>query len=467
MGNIDNEPIVPEADFLPEADVFSIWVSKKSRPSTKNGEPITVQYWEGCWDIPEAARAADDTRKRPQITASSSISEADAEEKCRQKVLDFWLNRSDAVRQEARQAGNQVLTREQRRAAYTVQSFLEEYVRSKTNPNTAPENRWKENTAKRNETMLKMWIYPYLGDTLLTALTHEQVRIHFTETLPNILDDNDERRLGDRRIRGIYSVFRAGLKRAGAKGLMEEGEFLDIGIQMTFEPAGVPDDIDNLMWEMNALLQRPEVIADPLALRWALAYSGLRRGERAGLKWSDIDLQMGKMKIQRQLSYVAGRPDFLDERLKANEARTIDITAIIRPFLVAARERRDKLESPENAAKWNPRPDFADLVLLRETDGSAEKLNNDSELFHEFMEKYNVQYRNLSPGALRHACATFWANYGGPDGRGVSREMLRKFMGHSAKSNLDAYYARTSQDAMSREFGSAPVERPAKAPIKP
>jgi len=463
MGNIDNEPIVPEFDFLPEADVFNIWVSKKSRPSTKDGQPITVQYWEGCWDIPEAARSADDTRKRPQITASSTVSEADAEEKCRHKVLDFWLSRSDAVRKEARQGSPEVLTREQRRAAYTVQSFLEEYVRSKNNPNTAPENRWKENTAKRNETMLKMWIYPYLGSTLLTALTHEQVRLHFTETLPNVLNDNDERRLGDRRIRGIYSTFRAGLKRAGAKGLMEEGEFLDIGIQMSFEPAGIPEDIDNLMWEMNALLQRPEVITDPLALRWALAYSGLRRGERAGLKWSDIDLQMGKMKIQRQLSYVAGRPDFLDDRLKANEARTIDITAIIRPFLVAARERRDKLEASANAANWNPRPDFADLVLLRETDGSAEQLNNDSDLFHEFMATYQVQYRDLSPGSLRHACATFWANYGGPDGRGVSREMLRKFMGHSAKSNLDAYYARTSQDAMSREFGSAPVERSNKA----
>lgn len=459
MGAYENEPLIPETDFEPEADVFNIWVSQKSRPSTKNGQPITVQYWEGCWDIPEIARAADDTRKRPQITASSTVSEADAEEKCRQKVLNFWMTRTDGIRQEVFQKKPAELTREQRRAAYTVQTFLEEYVRSKTNPNTAPENRWKDNTAKRNITMLTMWIYPYLGDKLLTQITHEQVRIHFTETLPNILDDNDERRLGDRRIRGIYSVFRAGLKRAGAKGLMEEGEFLDIGIQMSFEPAGIPEDIDNLMWEMNALLQRPEVIADPLALRWALAYSALRRGERTGLKWSDIDLQLGKMKIQRQLSYVAGRPDFLDERLKANEARTIDITAIIRPFLVEARKRRDELEkSPD----WNPRPDFSDLVLLRD-DGSAEKLNNDSALFHEFMEKYHVQYRNLSPGSLRHACATYWANYGGPDGRGVTREMLRKFLGHSAKSSLDAYYARASQDAMSREFGSTPVQRPNQA----
>lgn len=221
------------------ADVFSIWVSKKSRKSTRDGEPITVRYWEGCWDIPDAAREPDDTRRRPQVTASSTISAEDAEEKCRQKVLQFWLERGQGIRDEQSSKRPAALTREQRRAAYTVKTFLEEYVRSKTNPNTDPQNRWAENTAGRNETMLKKWIYPFLGETLLTSVTHEQVRVHFTETLPNVLDDNDERLLGDRRIRGIYSVFRAGLNRAGAKGLMEAGEFLDIGIRMSFEPAGL------------------------------------------------------------------------------------------------------------------------------------------------------------------------------------------------------------------------------------
>ncbi len=457
MGEIDNEPIVSEADFYPEADVFSIWVSSKTRPSTKDGQPITVQYWEGCWDIPEVFRNAEDKRKRPQVTASSSSSSEDAEEKCREKVKKFWMDRLDGVRQETYQNKTAVLTKEQRRAAYTVQSFLEEWVASRTNPNTRPENRWADNTARKNRGMLEMWIYPYLGKTLLTALTHEQVRIHFTETLPNVLDNKDQRRLGDKRIRNIYSVFRTGMLRAGAKGLLKSGEFLSVGIQMSFEPAGMPEDIDHLMWEMNALLQRPDVIADPLALRWALAYGqGLRRGERTGLKWSDVNLVTGQMKVQRQMNYVPGRGDFLDERLKANEARTIEITSITRPFLVAALERRKALEASGN---WHPSEEFRDLVLLRD-DGMADKLNHDNERFHEFMNKYEVHYRELSPGSLRHACATYFANYGGADGRGVERPMLRRFMGHSAKSSLDAYYARASQIAMSREFGNIPVERP-------
>ena len=460
MGNIDAgymyEPIIPDSHFYPEADVFTIWVSKKSRKSTRDGQPITVQYWEGCWDIPDAAREPDDTRRRPQVTASSTVSAEDAEQKCRAKVLQFWLERGQGIREEKSSTRPAALTREQRRAAYTVKTFLEEYVRSKTNPNTDPQNRWAENTARRNQTMLEKWIYPYLGDTLLTSLTHEQVRIHFTEALPNVLDEYDERLLGDRRIRGIYSVFRAGLNRAGAKGLMQAGEFLDIGIRMSFEPAGVPEDIDNLMWEMNALLKREDVINDPLALRWALAYGqGLRRGDRAGLCWSDINLQTGKMKIQRQLSYVAGRADFLDPRLKANEARTIDITEITYPFLIAAKQRRLEIEASDS---WHPLREFRDLVLINDN-GTVPKLNSDSALFHMFMEKYNIQYRNVSPGALRHACATYFANYGGPDGRGVSREMLRKFMGHSPSSKLDSYYARASQEAMTREFGMNPNRR--------
>lgn len=98
MGDYENEPLIAEMDFVPEAEVFNIWVSQKTRKGTKNGQQVTVQYWEGCWDIPEVARAEDDTRKRPQITASSSESAADAEAKCREKILTFWLERSDGVR---------------------------------------------------------------------------------------------------------------------------------------------------------------------------------------------------------------------------------------------------------------------------------------------------------------------------------------------------------------------------------
>jgi hypothetical protein len=69
MGDYENEPLIAEMDFAPEAEVFSIWVSQKSRKGAKNGQSVTIKYWEGCWDIPEVARAQDDTRKRPQVIA--------------------------------------------------------------------------------------------------------------------------------------------------------------------------------------------------------------------------------------------------------------------------------------------------------------------------------------------------------------------------------------------------------------
>ncbi len=450
MGDYLNEPVVPADEFEPEAEMFRIWVSSKERNGTKNGQAVRIKYWSALWEIPREFRAPDDTRDRPSITASSTISKEDAEAKCRAKVVQFWQERAQHVREEVFERRPQRLTPQERAAGYTVQSFLEEWYASKTNPNTAPNNRWRENTARNNKTMLEKWIYPYLGSTPLTQLTHQQVREHFTETLPSVLDENDNRKLSDQRIRGIYSTFKAGMNRASGKGLLPDGEYLDIGIQMTFEPAGVDENIDNLMWDMNALLQRPDVLSDPLALRWALAFGqGLRRGERCGLKWSDIDLQAGRMTVQRQLSYIVGQGDFLDERLKAGEKRTITITPITRPFLERALERR---KSEQALSNWSPREGFEELILLRE-DGSVENLNHDNALFHDFMNKYGITYANLSPGALRHASATYWANYGGPDGRGVPRERLRQFLGHSPSSKLDAYYARATQQAMDDDFG--------------
>lgn len=450
MGDYLDEPIVHEDEFEPEADVFRIWVSHKSRQGTKKGQTVHIEYWLAIWEIPREFRAADETRARPNVSASSPISRDDAEAKCRAKVVKFWQTRAEHVRQETRENRPKRLTKDERKATYTVQSFLEEWFASKTNPNTGPQNRWRPNTARGNKTKLEKWIYPYLGHYRLTDLTHEQVRVHFTETLPGVLDSNDERVLSDQRIRGIYSTFKTGMMRASGKELIPIGEFTEVGIEMTFAPAGVPEDIDDLMWEMNALLKRQDVIDDPLALRWALAYGqGLRRGERCGLKWSDIDFQSKRMTVQRQLSYIVGQGDFLDERLKAGEKRTITITPITLPFLQAAAKRR---ELDKSSANWSPREGFDDIILLREN-GSIENLNHDNALFHEFMRKYEISYSNLSPGALRHAFATYWANYGGQDGRGVSRERLRQFLGHSPDSKLDAYYARTSLIALDDDFG--------------
>lgn len=452
MGDYADEPVVPADEFEPEADMFRIWVSRKERNGTKNGKAVRIKYWLALWEIPRVVRDPNEQRTRPSITASSTVSKEDAEAKCRAKVVQFWQERATTAREEFVQAARKRATPAERAVSYTVQSFLEEWFASRTNPNTAPNNRWRENTARGNKTKLEKWIYPYLGHIPLTELTHAQVRLHFTETLPSVLDSNDQRVLSDQRIRGIYSTFKAGMNRASGKGLLPDGEYLDIGIQMTFEPAGVDENIDNLMWDMNALLQRPDVIEDPLALRWALAFGqGLRRGERCGLKWSDIDFRAARMTVQRQLSYIVGQGDFLDERLKAGEKRTIPITAITLPFLQAAAKRR---EAEKKSPAWSPREEFNDLILLRE-DGSAENLNHDNALFHEFMEKYGITYANLSPGALRHASATYWANYGGTDGRGVSRERLRQFLGHSAGSKLDAYYARASQAALDDEFGGS------------
>lgn len=150
MGDVNDDLLIPDTEFVPEPDMFQIWVSEKKRKGTKDGQPVTIKYWEGCWDIPIQARAADDTRKRPQITASSPHSAHDAEEKCRAKVLDFWLTRANGIQQETYRQTPANLTKEQRAASYTVKTFLEEWAASKSNQNIARENRWEPNTERNN-----------------------------------------------------------------------------------------------------------------------------------------------------------------------------------------------------------------------------------------------------------------------------------------------------------------------------
>ena len=66
--------------------------------------------------------------------------------------------------------------------------------------------------------------------------------------------------------------------------------------------------------------------------------TGLRRGELLGLKWSDIDLEKGDLRVQRQIGRIDGNG--------------IDVLGI--PGSLSVRFERQRQETPENNSEQNP-----------------------------------------------------------------------------------------------------------------
>ena len=66
--------------------------------------------------------------------------------------------------------------------------------------------------------------------------------------------------------------------------------------------------------------------------------TGLRRGELLGLKWSDIDLEKGDLRVQRQIGRIDGN----------------GIEALSIPGSLSVRIERQRRETPENNSEQNP-----------------------------------------------------------------------------------------------------------------
>jgi integrase len=89
--------------------------------------------------------------------------------------------------------------------------------------------------------------------------------------------------------------------------------------------------------EAQALLEA--LPADDRAL-WATAlYGGLRRGELRALRWSDVDLAGGVIRVERGWDDLEG-----EQQTKARNRRRVPITAILRDYLVEHRMATERDE---------------------------------------------------------------------------------------------------------------------------
>ena len=67
--------------------------------------------------------------------------------------------------------------------------------------------------------------------------------------------------------------------------------------------------------------------------------TGLRRGELLGLKWSDIDLEKGDLRVQRQIGRIDGK--IIEMPLKTKNAyRTLPLSADAIDVLMQQRKKR-------------------------------------------------------------------------------------------------------------------------------
>jgi integrase len=183
-------------------------------------------------------------------------------------------------------------------------------------------DRYKPSVIRSYETSLRLRVLPELGKRKVSEIRRRDVQ------------DLADRLLGERldpsTIRNTLMPLRAIFRRALARG--------DVAVNPTrgLELPAVRGRRDRIVSpdEAEALLTALPERDRPL---WATAlYAGLRRGELQALRWDDVDLANGVIRVERAWDVQEGP---IEPKSRAAHRR-VPIPAILRDYLVALRHRR-------------------------------------------------------------------------------------------------------------------------------
>jgi integrase len=187
------------------------------------------------------------------------------------------------------------------------------FLREQWLPGLAPQVR--PTTLHGYRTNLERYVVPRIGATLLQRLTPAHLNGLYAELLA--AGGRDGRPLGARTVQSVHMTVRKALGDAARWGLVARNV-------ATLASSPRPRRAEMRTWtagELRAFLEH--IAGDRLAALWTLAAStGMRRGELAGLRWADVDLQRGRVAI-RQTLVLAGRQVVTSEPKTSRGRRSV------------------------------------------------------------------------------------------------------------------------------------------------
>jgi integrase len=292
-------------------------------------------------------------------------------------------------------------------------------------------------TVREYSRMIERNVKPALGSVSLDKLTARHLDDFYRQL--------HDRGLSASSIRRHHSLLHASLHKAVQWELL-----LTNPADRATPPRRGPGRVSVPTVGQVALLMAEAEQRDP-ALAAAIAIgsvTGARRGELAALRWSDVDLEAGTLRIARALTVIKGQVS--EGATKTHQVRTISVDGALAGFL--AHRRAQQQEHADLVGVQLAKDAF---VLSPVADGSAPYMPD----------RITDNYRNLArrlgvPGhihELRHFSATL-AIVGGSDLRTVAGRL-----GHAQTSttlNIYSHLLEARDKELAQFLGQAVLGRP-------
>lgn len=161
--------------------------------------------------------------------------------------------------------------------------------------------------------------------------------------------------------------------------------------------------------------------------RWTVALAlGLRQSEALGLQWRDVDLDAGRLTIQRSLHRVDGGGVIFEEPKTPRSRRTIALPQPLVAALRAHREQQD-LERHRAGSEW----DEIGLIFTQPNGRPIDK-KSDWDAWKQLLQDAGVRHIRLHDA--RHTAATLLLS------AGVHPRVVMDLLGHSQmRTTTDIY----------------------------
>lgn len=205
--------------------------------------------------------------------------------------------------------------------------------------------------------------------------------------------------------------------------------------------------VDRLPAETHEMqtLTKPEaerlltfIARDQMPQAWQLAMHGLRRGEIAGLRWTDVDLDNGKLRIVNTRVAV-GRTIVEGTPKSKKSRRTLPISTPLAAALRSAKKRQaeDKLALGEHYTD-------SDYVVRLAT-GDAVHPNLLTFRWQKLLEAAGLRHVRLHDA--RHTCATLMHL------QGIPIAVIAAWLGHASAAFTLSVYTHSQDDALLKAAG--------------
>ena len=210
---------------------------------------------------------------------------------------------------------------------------MENYAKVKLRPSTF----------KTSQGFLKNHIKPQIGSVPLADLTSLDLQRFYKHLLDGGRVDRIEAKkkpkgLAPKTVRNILQIISSALKLAVEQRLIARNPADGCAL-----PKAERKEMQTLPIEQLTSFLREAKDSGVFALYYIDLTTGLRRGELLGLKWSDIDLERGDLRVQRQIGRIDGK--IIEMPLKTKNAyRTLPLSADAIDVLMQQRRKTGNSE---------------------------------------------------------------------------------------------------------------------------